>query len=120
MTLGEILDGVTTRPPVSEPLASRRVEGLDYDSRRIGKDFLFFAFPGHKTDGRKYSLQAVEQGALAVISELEAPGVASERRGAKPSAERMASMSRSGTSEPMTRSISLRVSSIFFGAGLPG
>ena len=73
MTLREILDAVTTRPPVSEPLASRRVEGLDYDSRRIGKDFLFFAFSGHYTDGRRYSLQAVEQGALAVISELEKP-----------------------------------------------
>ncbi len=35
--------------------------------------YLFFAFPGAKTDGRSYAQQALERGALAVISESPAP-----------------------------------------------
>ena len=49
------------------------VAGLDYDSRRIAKDFVFFAFPGAKADGRQYARQAMEKGALAIVSELPAP-----------------------------------------------
>jgi UDP-N-acetylmuramoyl-L-alanyl-D-glutamate--2,6-diaminopimelate ligase len=49
------------------------VRGLDYDSRRAGPGFVFFAFPGSRTSGALFARDAVERGAVAVVSELEAP-----------------------------------------------
>lgn len=54
-------------------LAAREVAGLAYDSRKVCPGFLFFAFPGAKVDGRVFAQQAVERGALAVVSELPPP-----------------------------------------------
>ena len=54
-------------------LASISVAGLEYDSRRVGPGYLFFAFPGAKVDGRVFAAQAVERGAVAVVSEFTAP-----------------------------------------------
>lgn len=49
------------------------VAGLEYDSRKAGAGFLFFAFQGAKVDGRVFAAQAMEKGACAVVSELDAP-----------------------------------------------
>ena len=57
----------------SHPLASQAVKGLQYDSRQIGRDELFFAFPGEHVDGHKFVKSALAAGALAVVSEREAP-----------------------------------------------
>ena len=73
MTIREILAGVHRRHEISEALASREVAGVDYDSRRVGKDFLFFAFSGQHADGRAFARQALEKGAMAIIGELECP-----------------------------------------------
>ena len=73
MTLGQVLDGVKLRGELSPSLASKTVGGLEYDSRRVGKDFLFFAFPGSRVDGRRFADEAVARGAVAVVSELPAP-----------------------------------------------
>jgi len=73
MTLGEILAGVRLRAPLSPPLSQIRLEGLDYDSRRVKQGFLFFAFAGSRTDGRQFAQNAVEGGAAAVASEGAAP-----------------------------------------------
>jgi UDP-N-acetylmuramoyl-L-alanyl-D-glutamate--2,6-diaminopimelate ligase len=54
-------------------LAAQGVLGLDYDSRRIAPGWLFFAFAGAKADGRQYAANALDQGALAVVSELPPP-----------------------------------------------
>lgn len=70
MTAGETLAGVRVKSPLSPMLAGRHVAGLDYDSRRVGKDYLFFAFPGSKADGRQFAASALEKGALAVVSEM--------------------------------------------------
>ncbi|MCA6079966.1 MAG: UDP-N-acetylmuramoyl-L-alanyl-D-glutamate--2,6-diaminopimelate ligase [Endomicrobium sp.] len=43
------------------------VLGLSFDSRKIRKDYAFFALPGHNTDGRKYIDEAVAKGASVVI-----------------------------------------------------
>lgn len=72
-TLAQVLAGVRTRSVVPPGIASRHVAGLEYDSRRTGRDFLFFAFPGAKVDGREFAAQAIQKGALAVVSELEPP-----------------------------------------------
>ncbi|MDR3092471.1 MAG: UDP-N-acetylmuramoyl-L-alanyl-D-glutamate--2,6-diaminopimelate ligase [Endomicrobium sp.] len=46
---------------------SIEVLGLSFDSRKIRKDYAFFALPGHNTDGRKYIDEAVAKGASVVI-----------------------------------------------------
>ncbi|MBZ5603229.1 MAG: UDP-N-acetylmuramoyl-L-alanyl-D-glutamate--2,6-diaminopimelate ligase [Acidobacteriia bacterium] len=73
MTLRQVLEGVALRGELSEDLASKTVAGLEYDSRRVGKDCLFFAFAGSRVDGRRFAQDALDRGALAVVSELEKP-----------------------------------------------
>ena len=77
MTTGEILSGAGLKQPLAPELASRPVAGLAYDSRRVEPAYLFFAFPGSRTDGRRFAEDALARGAAAVVSESEAPqGVA--------------------------------------------
>jgi len=78
MTLEEILKGVRLRRGLSQDLRMMQVTGLEYDSRRVGPGFLFFAFAGSRADGREFAQSALDQGAVAVASELSAP---SEFRG---------------------------------------
>jgi UDP-N-acetylmuramoyl-L-alanyl-D-glutamate--2,6-diaminopimelate ligase len=74
MNLGEILSGVRLRQPLTPEFAALPVEGLEYDSRRVGKGYLFFAFPGSRADGRQFANDALARGAAAVVSESESPG----------------------------------------------
>src|SRR4051812_30312668 len=74
MTLGEILSGVDLAEPLPPSLALTPIDGVEYDSRRVGRNFLFFAFPGSRADGRQFVNDAIERGAVAVASESEAPG----------------------------------------------
>jgi UDP-N-acetylmuramoyl-L-alanyl-D-glutamate--2,6-diaminopimelate ligase len=73
MTLGELLAGAGLRQAMAPTLASRRVAGLEYDSRRIGKDFVFFAFAGSRVDGRRFAQDALDRGACAVVSDSPCP-----------------------------------------------
>jgi len=73
MTIEQILQGVKLRKELPGDLGRTPVTGLDYDSRRVEPGFLFFAFPGARTDGREFANQAIERGALAAVSELPAP-----------------------------------------------
>ncbi|MGD0869722.1 MAG: UDP-N-acetylmuramoyl-L-alanyl-D-glutamate--2,6-diaminopimelate ligase [Bryobacteraceae bacterium] len=73
MTTGEILSGVGLKQPLAPELASRPVAGLAYDSRRVEPAYLFFAFPGSRTDGRRFAEDALARGAAAVVSESQPP-----------------------------------------------
>jgi UDP-N-acetylmuramoyl-L-alanyl-D-glutamate--2,6-diaminopimelate ligase len=73
MTLAEVLAGVRVRGTIAEDLAARTVQGIEYDSRRVGTDFVFAAFPGARTDGRSFAQEALSRGALAVMSESPQP-----------------------------------------------
>jgi UDP-N-acetylmuramoyl-L-alanyl-D-glutamate--2,6-diaminopimelate ligase len=44
------------------------VSGVSHDSRKIGKNYAFFALPGHNTDGRKYIAEAIVNGASVIIT----------------------------------------------------
>ena len=45
------------------------IHGLDYDSRRIEPGFCFVAMRGGTTDGNRYIDQAIQAGAVAVVSD---------------------------------------------------
>jgi UDP-N-acetylmuramoyl-L-alanyl-D-glutamate--2,6-diaminopimelate ligase len=73
MNLGEILSGVALLQPLGPELAQSQVAAIEFDSRRVSPQSLFFAFPGSKVDGRQFAADALAHGALAVISESAAP-----------------------------------------------
>jgi len=73
MTADKILENAGVRGALDRSIAAREVKGLAYDSRRSEEEFLFFAFPGAKVDGRAYADEALRKGALAIVSELPAP-----------------------------------------------
>jgi UDP-N-acetylmuramoyl-L-alanyl-D-glutamate--2,6-diaminopimelate ligase len=73
MNLGEILSGVALLQPVAPELARAPVAAIEFDSRRVSPQSLFFAFPGSKADGRQFAADALARGALAVVSESPAP-----------------------------------------------
>jgi UDP-N-acetylmuramoyl-L-alanyl-D-glutamate--2,6-diaminopimelate ligase len=73
MILKEVLAGVALRGALAPENALSEIAGLAYDSRKVEKDFLFFAFPGSRLDGVEFARDAMVQGALAVVSELPPP-----------------------------------------------
>ncbi|MEQ1947447.1 MAG: UDP-N-acetylmuramoyl-L-alanyl-D-glutamate--2,6-diaminopimelate ligase [Bryobacteraceae bacterium] len=73
MTIREVLAGAGLLAELPDAVGGKGVAGLEYDSRRVEKDFLFFAFPGSKVDGRSFAQQALDQGAVACVSELPRP-----------------------------------------------
>ncbi len=79
MTLAELLRAAPPRRvagAVDVPIA-----GLRHDSREVVAGDLFFALPGAKTDGNRHVRQALDNGALAVVSELEPPPPPSVMKG---------------------------------------
>jgi UDP-N-acetylmuramoyl-L-alanyl-D-glutamate--2,6-diaminopimelate ligase len=49
------------------------VRGLAYDSRKVEPGFVFFAFPGAKADGSRFAQSAIQEGAVAIVSDRPAP-----------------------------------------------
>ena len=74
MTVSEVFAGVSLRANLAPNLALSTVTGLEYDSRRVGPGNLFFAFEGQRADGRRFAADAVERGAIAVVSQSPQPG----------------------------------------------
>ena len=71
MKLGELLERV---PPIETGADQQsEVSSLAYDSRRVRPGCVFFAIQGEKTDGHRFIAEAFQQGAVAVVSEREAP-----------------------------------------------
>ncbi|MBU1694671.1 MAG: UDP-N-acetylmuramoyl-L-alanyl-D-glutamate--2,6-diaminopimelate ligase [Verrucomicrobia bacterium] len=61
---------------IIQPLTLRgstdcEIEGLAYDSRHVRPGFLFVALPGRRRDGRDFVADAIERGAVAVMSEQQ-------------------------------------------------
>jgi UDP-N-acetylmuramoyl-L-alanyl-D-glutamate--2,6-diaminopimelate ligase len=73
MTLSQILAGIRPSSGLSQELADLAIENLEYDSRRVRANTLFFAFQGAHADGRAFALDAVSRGAAAVVSESPRP-----------------------------------------------
>lgn len=73
MTIGEVFAGVSLKADLPADLAKTPVRGLDYDSRRVGDGYLFFAFEGQHADGRRFAAEAIRRGAAAVVSQSPRP-----------------------------------------------
>ena len=52
-------------------ISNTNIEGLSLDSRKIKKNYLFFAVRGTELNGEKYILDAINKGAKAVICSLK-------------------------------------------------
>src|SRR5436309_2845113 len=73
MTIGAVFAGVSLKADLPADLAKTPVRGLDYDSRRVGDGYLFFAFEGQHADGRHFAAEAIRRGAVAVVSQSLRP-----------------------------------------------
>jgi len=51
--------------------ADRDITAICYDSRRVQKNSLFVAMSGEKADGNSYIEEAIERGAVAIVTEEE-------------------------------------------------
>lgn len=71
--IADLVAGIAHRVPLAPALATRVATGVHFDSRRIQPGWIFFAFVGVNFDGRDFAAIAIEQGAVAVMS--EAPSV---------------------------------------------
>jgi UDP-N-acetylmuramoyl-L-alanyl-D-glutamate--2,6-diaminopimelate ligase len=71
MKLGELLERV--RPVETEVDQKTEVTSLVYDSRRVDKGCVFFAIEGEQTDGHLFVEDAIHRGAMAIVSERQAP-----------------------------------------------
>jgi len=73
MNAEEVLSGVRLRGALASEIALSEIAGLAYDSRKVEKDFLFFAFPGSRLDGAEFARDAMARGARAVVSQSPRP-----------------------------------------------
>jgi len=73
MTIGEVFAGVSLKADLPGNLALLEVKGIEYDSRRVGEAYLFFAFEGQHADGRRFAADAIRRGAVAVVSQSARP-----------------------------------------------
>lgn len=73
MITTDVLSGAGLKAAIPPEVARQNVLGLEYDSRKVGQGYLFFAFAGANVDGRRFAAQASEKGAAAVVSDLPAP-----------------------------------------------
>src|SRR5215471_11854476 len=54
---------------VSSSSGDAEISSVEYDSRKIQPGALFIAMRGESTDGNRYIAQAIEKGAVAVVSD---------------------------------------------------
>ncbi|MBN2710687.1 MAG: UDP-N-acetylmuramoyl-L-alanyl-D-glutamate--2,6-diaminopimelate ligase [Calditrichaceae bacterium] len=72
-TITDLLKNIDAEIPENARLLN--INALQFDSRKVGKDDLFFAIPGYKTDGHQYLQSAESSGACAAVVEKRMPGV---------------------------------------------
>ena len=73
MTLATVLDKAGVSTALEPAFGESFVSGLAYDSRLVEPANLFFAFPGARADGRRFAVDAIAKGAVAVVSESASP-----------------------------------------------
>ena len=77
MRLADVLKDVEADSPSN--INGRQMTQLGCDSRKVQPGSLFFALHGAKTDGNAFVKDAVERGAVAIVSEERQPADLPER-----------------------------------------
>ena len=67
MQLQDLLYGVMIKELVGK--TDREINALNFDSRKVGKEDVFFAISGTVTDGHQFIEQTIAQGATVIICE---------------------------------------------------
>lgn len=107
-TIAELFEGISLAAPIAAELATSVVSGVHFDSRRIQPGFIFFAFAGANVDGRSFAPKAIEQGAVAVVSELPPlPGLESKWIQVTEARKTLALIARSLFGDPTRRNLAL-------------
>jgi len=75
MTWGELAAALRERALIAGTVATSHdiVTGVEYDSRRVEPGRVFVALKGLHADGSSFVRQAIERGAVAIVSEQPAP-----------------------------------------------
>jgi hypothetical protein len=73
MTLGELLDEARVTPISVEGDLEVEITGIQHDSRQVIPGDLFVCIKGLTSDGHDFAAQAIERGAVVVISSTEVP-----------------------------------------------
>jgi UDP-N-acetylmuramoyl-L-alanyl-D-glutamate--2,6-diaminopimelate ligase len=71
MKLVELLESLGLGPKKDLQLKDIDILGIQKDSRKIKKGDLFVAISGYESDGHRYIAEAIENGAVAVVGELD-------------------------------------------------
>lgn len=69
MELTQLINSISSIQVVGGELERKDVSGIFYDSRKVIKNSIFVAIKGYKQDGHKYVLDAINNGAIAIVLE---------------------------------------------------
>ena len=75
ITLRTIQDVTGGKVYNAQGLMDEEVSSIVHDSRKVSDNCLFLCIRGERVDGHNYAQQAIDGGALAVISERKLPGL---------------------------------------------
>lgn len=67
MKLNNLLESI--EPLAVNPRSDPEIKGLAYDSRQVKPGYIFFALKGQREDGQLFIQDAVDRGAVVVVSE---------------------------------------------------
>ncbi len=69
MKITELMQLPAEPPPADRPTFEPDIAGLTVDSRQVRPGFLFAAWAGVQTDGRRFAAEAVKKGAIAILTD---------------------------------------------------
>ena len=69
MKITELMQLPAGSPPADRPTLEPDIAGLTVDSRQVRPGFLFAAWAGIQTDGRRFAAEAVRKGAVAILTD---------------------------------------------------
>jgi UDP-N-acetylmuramoyl-L-alanyl-D-glutamate--2,6-diaminopimelate ligase len=73
MILSEIIKNIKLEKIIGS--VEKNIDGVSYDSRKVGSNGLFVCVPGFKADGHTYAAEAVKKGAVALVVEKDVENV---------------------------------------------
>jgi UDP-N-acetylmuramoyl-L-alanyl-D-glutamate--2,6-diaminopimelate ligase len=71
-SLKDLITGAYPDFPKKNEIPDIAIQGLECDSRKVGKDFLFVAIQGAKADGNAFIAEAISRGAAAIVADKPA------------------------------------------------